>query len=440
MASPTENAKGLNDVRQRAHLAAREVLERAEREGRGLNSLRGEERAALRRADEVIADTQTIRDEIIRRDEAIRDLGGITDEFRRMGARPDPEERAALDVFTSQAIPQGRVTLDLDLGPAARAFKAFRAGARGLELRAFTGDSSSATGGSLLLAQDVALNVYASMTAACAIRQTRATVITTQEGNRLRFPRVATHGIGTQLAGQNTNYGGTDPVLGTMNLDAWDAVQLVAVSSDMLEDSGIDVLAFVAQNVGRALGKLTGAWYVTGTGSSQPTGIVNAAGTGSAGTIATGGSLILGAVGSVGEKFWDVVHSVDSQYRPQAEWVMRDLTLQTLHKLRDGAGGTVGRWLVDVSPTSGLPGGTPDRVLGYPVWPDSNVASMASDASIAVFGDFGAYYVRDVRGVQLTRSDQNRWDKNEIVINGLLRTDANLVDQTAVNTLHQAVS
>ncbi|HEY5170687.1 MAG TPA: phage major capsid protein [Acidimicrobiia bacterium] len=436
----TEDAKRQNDVRQRAHMAAREVLERAEREGRGLTSLRGEERAALKRADEIIADTRTIRDEIVRRDEALHELEGVTDEFRRMDARPDPEGRAAFDAFTSPDIAAGKVRLDLDLGAAARAFQAFKGGARGQELRAFTSDSSSATGGSLVLPQDVALNVYASMTAACAMRQTRATVITTEGGARMRFPKVAVHGIGTALANQNTGYGGTDPVLSTMNLDAWDAVQLVAVSSDMLEDTGIDVLGFVAQSVGRALGKLTGQWYATGTGSSQPTGVVNAGGTGSAGTIATGGSLILGAVGSVGEKLWDFVHSIDSQYRPQAEWVMRDLTLQTISKLRDGAGGTVGRWLFDMSPTSGLPGGTPDRICGYPVWPDSNIASMASDASIAVFGDMSAYYVRDVRGVQLTRSDQNRWDKNEVVINGLLRTDANLIDQTAVNVLHQAVS
>jgi HK97 family phage major capsid protein len=436
-----ENAKRQNDVRQRAHLAAREVLERAEREGRGLSTLRGEERAALKRADEIIADSQTIRDEIIRRDEALRVFDGLRDEFRSVGTRPDPESRAALDVFTSPDIGP-KVSLDLDLGAAARAFKAFKGGARGQELRAFTSDSSSATGGSLVLPQDVALNVYASLTQACAIRQTRATVITTEGGARMRFPRIATHGIGTQLAGQTTSYGGTDPVIGTMNLDAYDAVQNITVASDMLEDGGVDVLALVTSQIGRALGKLTGQWYATGLGSasSQALGVVNAGGTGSAGTIATGGSLLLGPVGAIGEKLWDTVHAIDSQYRPQAEWVMRDLTLQTIQKLRDGAGGTVGRWLFDQSPTSGLPGGTPDRICGYPVWPDSNIASMASDASIAVFGDLSAYYVRDVRSVQLTRSDQNRWDRNEVVINGLLRTDANLIDQTAIVTLHQAVS
>jgi HK97 family phage major capsid protein len=435
MPSSTENAKDLNDVRQRAHMAARDVLERAEREGRSLATLRHEEKAAIKMADEVIRDAATLRDEIVRRDEELRNLGAITEEFRRFGTRPDPGSRAALDAFCN-----GRTAFELDLGPAARAFKAFKAGARGLELRAFTGDSSSATGGSLITPQDVALNVYASMTQACAIRQTRATVITTQGGARLRFPRFASHGIGTQVADQNTTFGGTDPALSTMNLDAWDAVQLVGVSADLVDDAGVDVLAVVGQNIGRALGKLTGQWYVTGTGSSQPTGIVTAAGTGAAGTIATGGSLVLGPVGAVGEKMWDFVHSIDSQYRRQAEWLMNDLTLQTLSKIRDGAGGTVGRWLFDPSPTSGLPGGTPDRLLGYPVWPDSNVATLASGASIAVFGDLSAYYVRDVRGVQLNSSDQNRFDKNEVVVSGILRTDANLIDRAAVNTLHAAVS
>ena len=39
----------------------------------------------------------------------------------------------------------------------------FPAGARGIELRAFTSDSSSASGGSLTLPPDIALGVYAKM-------------------------------------------------------------------------------------------------------------------------------------------------------------------------------------------------------------------------------------------------------------------------------------
>jgi HK97 family phage major capsid protein len=93
-----------------------------------------------------------------------------------------------------------------------------------------------------------------------------------------------------------------------------------------------------------------------------------------------------------------------------------------------------------MSPTAGLPGGAPDRLCGKPVWVDSNVASLASAAAIAAFGDMSAYYIRDVRGLTLTRSDAHRFDKNETEIRALLRTDGDLIDATAVNVLRAVVA
>jgi hypothetical protein len=83
MVSMTTNPKVdvLNDRRLRAHYAARDVLTRAEEEGRDLS---GEERAAVVRADAIIDASRQLRDDIVWHDDAIRTLEGVGDEFRRL--------------------------------------------------------------------------------------------------------------------------------------------------------------------------------------------------------------------------------------------------------------------------------------------------------------------------------------------------------------------
>ena len=185
---------------------------------------------------------------------------------------------------------------------------------------------------------------------------------------------------------------------------------------------------------------MTGQWYAIGTGSGQPTGLANAGAAGAAGTIASGGSLILGPVGAVGEKLVDLLHSTDPQYRTNSEWVMHDATSQTIRELRDGAGGTAGAFLLQMVPTPNTPFGVTDYLLGHPIRYDSNVATMGSAATPIFCGDMSAFYIRDVRGMRRSRSDNYAFNKRQSVVRAMMRTDSNLIDATAVNRLHMAVT
>jgi hypothetical protein len=51
-----------------------------------------------------------------------------------------------------------------------------------------------------------------------------------------------------------------------------------------------------------------------------------------------------------------------------------------------------------------------------------------------------AFYIRDVRGLRLTRSDNYAFNKRQSVIRAMMRTDSNLIDTTAVNRLRMAVT
>ncbi len=254
----------------------------------------------------------------------------------------------------------------------------------------------------------------------------------------MNFPRTGTHGVATQVAAQTTALAGSDPVLTSMTLGAYDYGQLLPVSNDMLQDSGVDVIGYVAEQIGRGLGIATGRDYVLGSGSGQPTGIASATAVGAGGTVATGGSLI---IGNGVDAFVDLQYSVADQYRSSGcAFLMHQLTGGLLRKARDGAGGTVGAYVWQPSPTVGVIPGQPDRLLGDPVYFDSNVGSLASAATIAYYGAWDRFYIRDASTLSIQRSDDLYFNLNQVAFRGIIRTDSNLIDVKAINRLTSRVA
>lgn len=441
--SVEQEVRALNEKRMNIVSQSREILQRAASEKRELTH---EESANHDRAMDDITRIDKTREALISSDRAREESETVNEELRRVAT---PAERADVDerdkkmeadirsFFRRGVHTPGENAIELDLTLPAKIYDLHRNGIPISELRVLQTDAG-ASGGSLTVPTTVATSIYAYMTASVAMRRMGCTIITTDAGNAMNFPKVSTHGIGSQVASQTTAFAGTDPVLGQMTLNAYDFGQLTAISNDMLEDSGVDVLGFVARQIGRAIGQVTATGYVTGSGSSTIQGIESAI-TG-AGTIASGGSLFGLPAGQELEKLIDLQYSVVDSYRLNgAAWLMRDLTGARIRKIRDGAGGTAGQFVWQPSPTVGAIGGQPDTFLGDPVYFDPNVASMASNAKIVYYGDWSAYYIRDTRQFRLERSDDLYFNLNQVAFRGLLRTDGDLIDANAINCLKQSV-
>ena len=420
--------KDLNGKRNHAWSEMKRVLDGAAAAKRELSA---EERAQVEKIDADIDGLAGEIDAYSKAEARNKELSGFRSEVERVAGQSTPQA-PAVD-YREFFKPNGSVsTLDIDLKGAQRAMEAFRAGARGDEFRAILGDSGSSAG-SLTVPTEVASDIYAFMTAAVAMRRTRATIIQTSSGNPLKFPRVSTHGIATQVATQDTAFAGTDPVLADLTLNAYDYGQLLPVSADLLEDTGSNIIGWISTQLARGLGELSATAYVTGTGTNEPQGVMTAIN--GAGTIATGGSL----VDPTFEKLIDLVYSVNGTYRARgAEWIMRDTTAAAIRKVRDGGAGTIGAFIWQPSQTVGLAGGEPDLLLGYRAYTDPNVASLASNARIIAFGDFSSYYIRDVGSVRLERSDDYLFNKNQVAFRGLLRTDGDVIDTNAINIMKRS--
>jgi HK97 family phage major capsid protein len=429
--------KALNTRRQMAWESGKAILERAHTAGRALTA---EERASYARCNAEITALDAKRNALIHSDAARREEAEINDEYRRVTSTGYVDTARSREAETMRGFLRGEVpAINIDLRRASYATELYRSGARGAEFRSGIFGDTGASGGSLTIPSLVTSHIYTVMSAANIMRQTNMTMLTTNDGAPLAVP-TGTPGAATQIANQDTVIGGSDPTMATHILRAYDVGQLVAVSNDLVEDTAVDILAWVANTIAIAVGKQEEQWLVTGTGTNQPTGIMSAGATGSAGTVATGGSLIMGPTGKVTEKWVDVVYSVNNVYRANAEWIANDSTVAELRKLRVGSGGTVDAFAWVPSPTQGLTNATPDRFLGYPIHASSNVAAMGSSNLIAAFGDFSRFVAREVGGLRLERSADLYFNKNQLALRGISRLDSNLTDATAVNYLRQSVA
>lgn len=440
-----QQIKDLNDQRMRTWDRGKEILDRGLERGDG-NTV--EELAQYDRIEETIKRIDKSREALVTTRDAQDRFETIESELRRVstpeeredrGRRDEQAERDILDFFNRGHHSKGIGAVEIDLTTPARIYDQARHGFPVDELRAVIATDTGASGGSLTVPTTVATSIYAYMTASVAMRRIGCTIVTTDSGNAMNFPKVSSHAVGTQIGNQDTAFAGTNPILGQMTLNAYDFGELVAVSADMLEDGGVDVLSFVTRQIGRAIGQVTATGYVTGSGSSTIQGIQGAIA--GAGTIVSGGSLFGLPAGQELEKLIDLQYSVVDSYRQNgAAWLMRDLTGARIRKIRDGAGGTAGQFVWQPSPTVGAIGGQPDTFLGDPVYFDPNVASMASGAKIVYYGDWSAYFIRDTRNFRLERSDDLLFDKNQIAFRGILRTDGDLIDANAINALVQVVA
>jgi len=348
---------------------------------------------------------------------------------------PAPVEQTQSEVarFAAWARGEGDARFDVDLRGAQRVVDAIRAGADARDIRNTISTGGLADSGSLLVPTDLASTIYEYMTASVAMMRMPTTKWNTSGGNPLDFPKVVTHGIGTQV-GEGTAIGGTDAVFGKITLNAYKYGQLVYLTRETLQDDGVDILGFVASNVARAVGEKVGEALVTGGGSGAPNGINTIVTNANAPTGGTIGGLVAGITY---ENLVDLVYSVNGNYRdrPSTGFLMKDKTAGQLRKLRDGAGGTVGAVLWAPSLTAGIQGAEPDRLLGYPVWTDPNVASIASTNKVAYFGDWSTYYVRVAQGFSLERSDDFKFSEDLVSFRGLARVDGDAIDANAINAI-----
>jgi HK97 family phage major capsid protein len=243
-------------------------------------------------------------------------------------------------------------------------------------------------------------------------------VFDTTTGNALPIPTDNDTTNTGAILGENTQVSPQDVTFGAVTMNAYTySSKLVLVSNQLLQDTAFNLDAWLSGKLGTRLGRITNTHFTTGTGASQPAGVVTGATLG----YTAGNSTSSGETTSI--VFDDLVeleHSVDPAYRKKAVFMMADSSLKVIKKLKDGIGRPL--WM------AGLAVKEPDTINSYPYVINQDMAAMAASAKSVLFGDFSNYFIRRVAGIQILRLTERYADYNQVGFLAFQRWDGQLVD------------
>ncbi len=231
-----------------------------------------------------------------------------------------------------------------------------------------------------------------------------STVLQTEAGNPMNYPTSdGTSETGEQVAENTAVAASADIVFGSVALNTYKySSKPVTVPFELLQDSSVDIEAFIRNRLVQRLGRITNTKFTVGTGTSEPRGIVTAAASGKVGTTGQTTTVIF-------DDLIDLVHSVDPAYRAlnRCRFMMNDASLKVVRKLKDTAGRPV-----FLPGYDGIVGPMANTILGFPVAINQDVAVMAANAKSILFGDFSFYMIRDALAYSFFRFTDSAYAKN----------------------------
>lgn len=175
------------------------------------------------------------------------------------------------------------------------------------------------------------------------------------------------------------------------------------VSEWSLDDIFFNVEQWLSESVAESFAVAEANAVLTGTGTNQPTGMLNSAPTAVSDEAGSRAAAVYEFVANVDaglnllpDRLIDVMYKLNSAYQAGAVWAMNSTTAGVVRKLKD----TTNQYLWQPS----LIVGQPDTLLGKPVTIWEQMASIANNAHPIAYGNFRrGYVIADRVGLRITR-------------------------------------
>jgi len=219
---------------------------------------------------------------------------------------------------------------------------------------------------------------------------------------------------------ENATKPSTDEVLGQIAINIFTLAGIAKVSNQLLEDSSPAVDQVVRKDLAKGLGIEEDRAMINGSGTGQPTGILNTSGIQhTTGSVVTG----TGQAASIYDDIVAAIGRIQAAYFGQPDGIlMHPRTWTRLVSAKDttgrylGMGTIVGSQMLDLpgvpSPTGTMAGGTMATIFGVPVILDANMPVTLStggaigNGSAVIVGAFKEAWLLERDGIAIDVSDQ----------------------------------
>lgn len=239
-----------------------------------------------------------------------------------------------------------------------------------------------------------------------------ARVISTAGGADYPIPTSDDTAQKGEIIGENTSVNEQEVTFGQLILGTYKySSKMIRVSVELIQDSVLNLPAFLGEALGTRLGRITNDHFTTGTGTSQPRGVV---------TAAANSTITASVAGAL--KYTEIMglkHSVDPAYRQDALFMMGDTILKRMKEMADSQGRPL--WLPSLLP------GEPPTFDGDRYVINQSMPTSAATKGL-LYGDFSKYLIREVRGVTLMRLDERYADLHQVGFLAFARYDGDLLN------------
>ncbi len=250
--------------------------------------------------------------------------------------------------------------------------------------------------------------------------------LNTAGGALLDYPTINDTATDAGLISEAASVTVQDMTFANAQLSAYNYASQVRVSMQLLQDNAFDLNAFLAEAMGERIARATNGAFTTGTGSSQPQGII---------TGASLGKTAASATAIAADDILDLIHSIDPSYRnkPTFGLMAHDNVIAAIRALGLGSANDFPIFIPSME------AGQPDKLFGYNIYYNNDMeSSIATGNKTLLAADFSKFVVRSAGGVQMVRLNERYMDELEVGFVSYARKDSKVLDTRAVKYLAQA--
>jgi HK97 family phage major capsid protein len=232
---------------------------------------------------------------------------------------------------------------------------------------------------------------------------TTSEVFNTTSGENLVIPTVtATSTSGSVAAGSAINE--SNPTFASITLGAEKYGALVQVAQELVSDAGFNITSYIAQQLGTSLGLKVNDVLTTKLSGAA-------------------GSVVRGTATNFAAEYEDLVSLVygiadGARVLPGLGFMMSKTGIAAARKMKDGSGAYI--WTDSAVP------GQAATLLGYPVFENPNVAAVGTAAKSVLFGHLPSFKVRVAGGMRVDQSTDYAFNTDTVTYRGLMRVDGGL--------------
>jgi HK97 family phage major capsid protein len=238
---------------------------------------------------------------------------------------------------------------------------------------------------------------------------TTSEVFNTTSGENLVIPTVTATSTSGSVAAAGT-ISESNPTFSSITLGAEKYGALVQVAQELVSDAGFNITSYIAQQLGTSLGLKVNDVLTTKLSAAA-------------------GSVVRGTATNFAASYEDLIDLVygiadGARVLPGLGFQMSKTGIAAARKLKDGAGNYI--WLDNAV------NGQPAQLLGYPVFENPNVAAVGTAAKSVLFGHLPSFKVRVAGGMRVDQSADFAFNTDTVTYRGLMRVDGGLTHATHI--------